>query len=418
MRTVATIIAREYLQRVRTKTFIFSTLAVPVLILGLGALSGYLGTRSVDLERRLLVVDATGVLVPALEARLEAMGFRVTAAAPGELAPEELDRLLEEGQFTGALFLDEATLSRGRALWRGRDDPPALRGIALRQAVTQAALEVRLAEVDAEGVLAPLLEGITLQVERVGDDPDRRVEELAGMLVAFVGAFFLYFVLVVYGTMVLRAVQEEKTGRIVEIIISSVRPWQLMLGKILGVGAVGLTQLGIWLGAGAAVALLAAPFVVSTVAALELPVEVADFLPAPGLVSFFVVCFLAGYFIFASLFAAVGAVCSTEEEAQQLQVPVVLLVLVPFFMLMPVLEDPDGVLAVPASLFPWFSPVLMFARVAVGSPPWWQVALSVVLMLAALLVTAWVAGRIYRTGILMQGKRPTLPEIWRWVREG
>jgi len=237
------------------------------------------------------------------------------------------------------------------------------------------------------------------------------------MAAGFVGSFFLYFVLLVYGTQVMRAVLEEKTGRIVEIILSSVRPWELMLGKVLGVGAVGLTQLGIWLLSGLLIVSLGIPALVALIPAGEVPAEIREALPGVGVGAFFLVCFLLGYFIYASLFAAVGAMCSSEEEAQQLQFPVVSLVIIPVILLMPVLERPETAFAVSVSLFPFFSPILMFARVAAGAAAWWEATLSVVLMTGTLFGTAWVAGRIYRVGILMQGKRPTVPELWRWLRQ-
>jgi ABC-2 type transport system permease protein len=248
---------------------------------------------------------------------------------------------------------------------------------------------------------------------------DDRVARMTGMGAGFVGAFLLYMVLIIYGSMVLRAVLEEKTGRIVEIIISSVRPWELMLGKVLGVGAVGLFQLVIWAAAGSLILTMGVPYLLAFLPIeAELLAQVRDVLPGVGVVAFFVVCFLLGYFLYASLFAAVGAMCSTEEEAQQLQFPVVMLVVFPIVLLMPTLENPDASWAQAASLFPFFAPILMFARVAASAAAMWEVGLSVVLMVGALWVTAWVAGRIYRVGILMQGKRPTVPELWRWIRQG
>jgi ABC-2 type transport system permease protein len=419
MSTLFTIIGREYLQRVRSRTFVFTTLAAPVLVLGLAGTSGYLAARVAVPDRALALVDRTGVLEEGVAPRLEGVGFRVEPVRPG--SPEEalLDARLASGELMGTILLDQRTLAEGRAVWRGLEDPPALRGLALRQAVAQAALEVRLRELDQEGTLEPLLAGGRLEVEGVAGGADAPDARLAGVGTALAGSLFLYFVLLVYGTRVLRSVQEEKTMRIVEIVISTVHPWELMLGKILGVGAVGLTQLLIWMGAGAMVAGLALPAVLPAIGGPGLPAGLwVAVRPEGAVLAFFGICFLAGYFIYASLFAAVGAICSTEEEAQQLQVPVVLLVLVPFLFLIPILDDPGSPLAVWMSLFPFFSPVLMFARVAVSEVPLWQSLLSVVLMFAALLVTAWVAGRIYRTGILMQGKRATVPEIWRWVREG
>jgi ABC-2 type transport system permease protein len=417
--TIFIVIRREYLERIRTKSFIFTTLAAPVLVLGLAGISGYFAARAAIPDRHLAVVDRTEILEERLRPRLEGVGFQIESVLPGSEAEAGLEARLASGELLGALFLDSLTLAEGRATWRGRDDPPALRGLVLRQALTQSALEARLGEVDPDRTLEPLLAGGRLEVERLEEGDDDGDERVAGVAAAVVGSLFLYFVLLVYGTRVLRSVQEEKTARIVEIVISAMRPWQLMLGKILGVGAVGLSQLLIWMAAGTILGGFFLPMILRDRGMGDLPVgELTTLLPGGGVLAYFVVAFLAGYFIYASLFAAVGAICSTEEEAQQLQVPVVLLVLVPFLFLIPILDDPDSGMAVWMSLFPFFSPVLMFARVAAGEVPAWQIGLSVVLMAAALLATAWIAGRIYQTGILMQGKRPTVPEIWRWVREG
>jgi ABC-2 type transport system permease protein len=142
-----------------------------------------------------------------------------------------------------------------------------------------------------------------------------------------------------------------------------------------------------------------------------------EFLPGAGLLGLFLIFFLFGYFIFAGLYAAVGATCNTDEEAQQAQFPVMLLVIVPILFVMQTIQSPNTTLSVSLSLFPFFSPILMFARVSIGAAPAWQVLLSFVLMGLTVVGVAWVAGRIYKVGILMAGKRPTVPELWRWVRE-
>ncbi len=414
-----TVIGREYLQRVRTRSFVISTIALPLLMLALFVVPAFFGARSAMTERSLALVDRTeGVLGPRVEARLEAAGFRVEGVSPGSPEEEALEARLVDEELAGALFLDEGTLATGSATWRGASPPSTLRRVGMQQAVVQSALELRLAESEDGPALAALLTGGGVTIERLDpDDPDDQ-ERVVGMVAGFAGAFLLYMVLLVYGSMVLRAVLEEKTGRIVEIVLSSMRPSQLMLGKIVGVGAVGLTQLAIWIGFGALVFGTGVPSMLPFLPEGGLPFEIREFLPGAHVFAFFALCFLAGYFLYASLFAAVGAMCSTDEEAQQLQFPVIMLVIIPIVFLMPVLENPTSAMATGLSLFPFFAPILMFARVAAGAAPLWEAALSVVLMAATLLGTAWVAGRIYRTGILMQGKRPTLPELWRWIRAG
>jgi ABC-2 type transport system permease protein len=215
----------------------------------------------------------------------------------------------------------------------------------------------------------------------------------------------------------MRATLEEKTNRIVEVIISSMKPWHLMLGKILGVGAVGLTQMAIWIVVGALIMTMGLPMLVAVAPELGSLSGVGGALPDIGLTVLFLGYFLFGYFMFSGLYAAVGAMCSTDEEAQQAQIPVMVFLVVPILMITTVIQDPHSALSTGFSLFPLFSPILMWARVAGGQVPAFEIALSFVLMAVAVLAIAWVAGRIYRVGILMSGKRPTLPELWRWLRQ-
>jgi ABC-2 type transport system permease protein len=418
MSVVSTIIAREYMQRVRTKTFIISTLGAPIILLLLFLVPAIMGARSAEAENRIAILDRTGELQEMVIPALEEAGYSVERVAPDSPEEASLEERLESEELAGLLVLDQETLDRGVATWRGASAPSTLRRFGIQQAVVQVVLVKRLVGMEEGASIVALLAGGQLEVERLSDDAPAEAERNAGMVAGFAGAFVLYVVLLIYGSSVLRAVMEEKTGRIVEVIISSVRPWQLMLGKILGVGAVGLTQLAIFVTLALLFFAAGVPRMLPMLPDVDLPFNVMEFLPGPGVFAFFFLCFFTGYFLYASLFAAVGAMCTSEEEAQQIQMPVVLLVVVPVIFLMPTLDNPDSALAVGLSLFPFFSPILMFARVAAGAAPVWQASLSVVLMLVTLGLTAWVAGRIYRTGILMQGKRPTLPELWRWIRVG
>jgi ABC-2 type transport system permease protein len=415
---VRTVIAREYLQRVRTKTFIVSTLAAPILLLLVVTVPVLTGIRGLESESRVALVDHTGVLADGVAIGLEQLGYRVEPIEGGSPEEEAVDARLDSGALVGVIVLDQGTLDLGVATWRGAMPPPTLRRIGIQQTVTRVALVHRLVSMDEGAAVAALLAGGGLRVEHLAGEAADEGERSAGIVAAFLGAFVLYIVLLVYGSSVLRAVLEEKTGRIVEVIISSMRPWQLMAGKIVGVGLVGLTQLAIVTAFGLLVLGVGLPRMTAMLPDVDIPFDLAVFVPTPAVLGFFAVCFFVGYFLYASLFAAVGAMCSTEEEAQQVQIPVAMVVVIPIIFLMPTLDSPEAPSTVALSLFPFFSPILMFARVAAGDAPTWQAALSVVLMLGTLAVTAWVAGRIYRTGILMQGKRPTIPELWRWIRVG
>jgi ABC-2 type transport system permease protein len=190
-----------------------------------------------------------------------------------------------------------------------------------------------------------------------------------------------------------------------------------MLGKILGVGSVGLTQLAVWILCGILALTFGVPALMAARPDLADPEAIAQALPGLGLISLFLALFLGGYFLYAALYSAVGAMCSTEEEAQQAQFPVVLFLIAPIIFLMPVMENPHAPFAVIMSMVPFFSPVLLYARAGAAEIPLSQIAASLTLLYLGVWGVAWVAGRIYRVGILMQGKRPTLPELWRWVKE-
>jgi ABC-2 type transport system permease protein len=415
MKIVMAVIRREYLQRVRSKWFVFGTIAGPLLMAAIIGVPILLGLREEAQDRAIVIMDRTGVLYEGVASRL-GESLDVERVEFSEGVTEQLESRIEGGEIAGYLVVDEGTLSAGRAVFRSSESPSTLRRVWIRQAVVESALEARLLDTsDADGVRA-LLDGGEVEYQNLDSDGPEEGERRAALVAGFVGAFMLYVTLIVYGIQVMRAVLEEKTTRIVEVIISVLRPWQLMLGKILGVGAVGLTQLGIWVLSGALLLSFGLPYLLALRPELVEVQDALEYLPQAGGLVLFLVFFLLGYFLFSSLYAAVAAMCSTEEEAQQTQIPVTLLVVAPMIVLPVIMEDPNGALGTGLSFVPFFSPILMFPRFMAGAPLW-HVGVSLVLMAITVLAVAWVAGRIYRVGILMQGKRPTLPEIVRWVRE-
>lgn len=413
MRGVWAVIKREYLQRVRSRWFVLTTLLAPVLFLALMAVPAWMESRGEELERRLVLVDGTGVLADRLTPALEDSGYEVERVADPPPAEDELRRRVAEEEVGAVLVVGQETLDRGAARWIGSNRPSTLRAMALRQSIVRAALEARL---DGQGVDAgALLGGGSIQVEVLGEDGQGFQDP--AFVTVYMGTFLLYMVILLYAVAVMRSVLEEKTNRIVEVVISSIRPWHLMLGKILGVGAVGLTQLAVWVGIGILAFVLGLPALLAARPELTEMAGLRDFLPGAGWLGLFLVFFLGGYFMYSALYAAVGAMCNSDQEAQQAQTPVVLLLVIPVIFVPGVMQSPSSTLSTSLSLVPFFSPILMFARSALGAAPAWQVALSVVLVGLTVVAVAWLAGRIYRTGILMAGKRPTLPELVRWVRE-
>lgn len=418
MRGMLPVLRREYLERVRTKVFVLSTLGLPLFLGLIFAVPMMMGARDGQRDREIALLDRTDVLATPLAAALKAGGYTPVLVPDGPNALSALDASLEEGRYGGALVLDEETLRAGQVEYRGRRTPGVATSLALQGAVARTALQVRMRSEGMPDGMDSLLRGGTLQVVRVGVDPDDdgAIDAEAGAQAGFLGAFLLYMVLVLYGTAVMRSVLEEKSGRMVEIVLSALRPRDLLLGKILGVGAVGLTQIIAWVAIG-------------TVAVRFLPERlsgglsgvgggIGSLLPSSGIVALLVVFFVLGYLLYASLYAAAGAVCSREEEVQQAQFPVTLILIIPVVLLPGVMNDPDWVVGKGLALVPFFAPVLQFARAAAGAAAPWEIALSLGLMVLSIPLVAALAGRIYQVGILLQGKRPGLREIWRMARAG
>lgn len=415
MRVLFAVIRREYLQRVRSKWFLVSTFAAPAFMIIAMVVPIILQSGREETRRTIALVDETGLLADRVEPRLEESGFTVEVAPPG--SEDSLRTRALDGELGAYLVLGQDALARGHMTYYGAQGPGAIRGMNIRGAVVQSALEARLAEAGADVDLDALFAGGTMDLKILDEGTSGATEDEPEFLGVFIGSMLLYMVVLMYAAAVMRAALEEKTGRIVEILISSMRPWQLMLGKIIGVGSVGLTQLAVWILCGSLAITLGVPALVATRPDLANPEAIAQALPGAGLIVLFVALFLGGYFLYAAVYAAVGAICSTEEEAQQAQVPVVIFLVAPVLLLIPVMESPQATWAVILSMVPLFSPVLLYARAGAAAIPHWQVGLSLALLYLGVLGVGWVAGRIYRVGILMQGKRPTLPEIWRWVRE-
>lgn len=413
--TVWAVIEREFMTRVKSRAFILATLATPLLVAGFFGLVVWLNVRDQGETPALAIVDETGVLYGLLEPRLDQIGYEAHLVAEADTDPEALDARVTGGNLTGYLRLDEETLNRGTATYRSTDGLSRLRRVSLAGAVAQSALEARLGGEQAD--MAALLTGGAITIDIVSSQEEEGDNGGGSPVFAFLGSFLLYMALLLYGSQILRAILEEKNGRIVEIILSSMKPWEFLLGKIVGVGAVGLLQIGIWIGFLMLLVLAVLPALPVAAAALPDAISVSGMLPGPGEVAFFAVCFVLGYLMYASVFAVVGALNSNETDAQQMMWPVIILVMIPMMTLGPVLDDPDATWAMWLSQVPLFSPILMFARVVVGAPAFWEVGLSLVLLAAGVWGMAVLAGKIYRVGILMQGKRPTLPEVWRWVRQ-
>jgi len=251
---------------------------------------------------------------------------------------------------------------------------------------------------------------VDLKTLKLGAGGEETRDQGQAFMLSYMMVLIIYMTVLMYGIYVMRGVLEEKSSHIVEVIISAVKPFELMLGKILGIGAVGLTQMVLWSVMGFA---LSAPAVLSAVGMsnIELPS-----IP-PGLLVAFVVFFVLGFLLYGTLYAGIGAAFDTEQDAQNFQMMITMMLVIPLVLLVQIMNEPDGTLSVVLSLFPFFAPILMFLRMTLTQVPFWQVGLSIVLMVGAIVVMAWLVGKVYRVGILMHGSKPKIKDLVRWVRE-
>lgn len=411
-----TVARREYLERVRTKAFVIGTILAPVLMTGMMLGPAFLSQRQRGKPLRITVIDATGSLRPAIEQALaERKEFdqtRFVIEPSGEGSADEqklrLRRAVIEGRLDGYLYLPPDVLTTSSGEYYGKSVSNRMDMRLLERVVQEVVIGRRLA---SEGLDSKRVKSLTRQVNvrtiRVserGEREDRGVTFIFGLVMMMM----LYISVLMWGQALMTGVIEEKSNRVVELTVSAMPSWHLFLGKLLGVGSAGLTQLGAWAVSMALVSLFGAPMLVSS----EIPMPEITWL----ILISFPVFFVLGYFLYASLYAAIGAAVNTIQEAQNLVFPVVMPLVISVMFFPVVLQTPDSPLSVGVSLFPFFTPLLMFLRITVLAPPAWQIAVSLALTSATVALVTWASARVYRVGILMYGKRPTFPELLRWVR--
>ena len=415
MRKIFAVVRREFVERVRTRWFWVGTVLGPVLMVGLIAFQVFLATRSGG-GRRVAVVDQTSTGFGARAAReLEQAVPRFTfpAVAGGDRVADSLQQAVVAKELDGFLLIGDSTLEHGTAEYRGSNASSLNDMETIQRGLAQVVFAARLERsgINPVAVRAAQIR-VRLATQKISGTrlTSETGEQAFGL--AFGMAIILYMAILLYGVAVMSSVLEEKTTKIVEVLVSSLRPFQLMLGKVIGAGSVGLVQLGVWATSFLLLTANQQRFGLAVGAGFHLP-EV----PAITLLVF-LTYFLLGYFLYAAMFAAVGAMSNNEQEARQMQVPVTLLLVVPYVSFIGILNDPHGSIATWMSLIPLFSPIAAPVRWAASPIPLPQLAASIAILLATVVGVAWVASRIYRVGILMTGKRPSLKEIVRWVRVG
>jgi ABC-2 type transport system permease protein len=408
------VVEREYLERVRTKGFVIATILGPLLLAGMMIVPIF-AMRSGSKPLKVAVLDGTGRLGPAVEEALRAARFDdkprfdvqpVGAEAPGGPGAG-LKKAVLEGGLDGYLDLPADAVAKGTASYFGRNVSNRIDLRTMERAVSDVIVGVRLAAAGLDpGKVKDLTKELDLKTIRLSESGERE-DQGAAMILAIILLMILYTSILMWGQMLMTSVIEEKTSRVVEVMASGVSSTTLLAGKLLGVGGAGLTQFLVWSLSLFAVSLtMAGPLA----GALSMP-EIT-----PLMLVSFVLFFLLGFFFYASLYAAIGAAVNTVQEAQNLVWPVMMPIILGMVFFTAVLEAPDGALSVTLSMIPGISPLIMFLRIVVLTPPWWQIALSIGLLALAILGVLWVSARVYRVGILMYGKKPTFPELMKWVR--
>jgi ABC-2 type transport system permease protein len=454
MRKLLVIVRREYLARVRTKAFLITTLLLPLFVVGSAVVPGLLFSIKSGGATRLAVVDETGKLyAPLREALLTAgdedeagqssaqpaqMPARGMPDANNEAQMRQIGKAMgqrfeiEQVQTTGR-SIDEirndlnARVGRnqldayvvlpanvlapdGKAEYRARNLGDMITTSQIRHALRQAVIEERMRGANIDPLrVRELSKEIQMDAFAAGTGAGK--DTGASFWLAMGVGLFTYMIILLYGQMLLSSVVEEKTTRISEVLFSSVKPFQLMAGKLVGVSLAGLTQLAIWL-----LAFLAfTTFGVATLAARGVNFTMPH-VPAAFFI-FAIIYFLVGFFTYGTLYVLVGSMVTSEREGGQMAMPIIFLSVVSIYVAFPIIRSPSSPLAFWVSIAPFLSPVSMLVRIVTETPPAWQIALSLSVAVLTIIVLTWVASRIYRVGMLMYGKSANIPEMLRWLRQ-
>jgi ABC-2 type transport system permease protein len=450
MNKMFAVMKREYLQAVRKKSFIIMTLLFPFIMAGVMVLPGLLMAKGMG-QKRIAVLDGTGRLEPAFakpneepkeeknatvqqEAQKALSGRRRGPTLPSQITVEYVNQARSPN-------LDEAAKPYLKRLSADKEAADKLEGVFLipktavenpdaemtyySRSSTDVMTQERLARLanrslqrmrlSANGIspetVDALLQDLPSEAVQLSRSGERKKGGELNFIVAFLFAAMLILPSFIYGQETMRGIVQEKTDRVVEVLVSSVSPMQLLSGKILGVAAVGLTQIAVWL----FMAGLIGAYGATTLAVANADINLSQFIrPIVGL--YFFVFYILAYLTYVCVYAVAGAVCNSEKEAQQFMMPLMMLMMAPWFLMMPIVLNPDAPFAVGFSLSPVFGPITMFVRALVTDPPVWHFVVSIGMSLLTILGFFWVTAKIFRIGILSYGKRPTIPELMRWVR--
>jgi ABC-2 type transport system permease protein len=431
MKKILLILQREYMVRVQKKSFIIMTLVGPLLLTLVYAVPIYLALKE-DKTRTIAVIDASGMLKGELESG------RDLVFKPLNTTLDAAKRAVLEEKYYGVLYIPSNSVDNpaGIKLFSKKSVSFELEN-NIEQTLKSKIEDVKLlkAGIDKQ-VLREIDTEISINTLNLTEDEGEKDSNSgAAFIVGYAAAFLIYFSIFIYGVQVMRGILEEKTNRIVEVIISSVKPFQLMIGKITGIALVGLTQFLLWIILGTAISSAAfsilksdsnvpqeqvdaafkkAPALQERADAVNKVSAALSTLNVPLILGTFLFYFLGGYLIYSGLFAVAGAAADSETDTQQFMLPISVPLIISFVIAQFVIQNPDGPLAFWLSMIPLTSPIIMMVRMPFN-PPVWEILLSMALLIIGFLLIAWVASRVYRIGILMYGKKVSFRELTKWV---
>jgi ABC-2 type transport system permease protein len=424
---IFTIIRHEYLTKVRTKGFIIGTILGPLAIIIVLAAVVFVALLSEDSGiKKIAVIDYSNLIGEKLIAADTSRYYSTNKTE------QELSRLVLREEIDGYLVLPEDIVlsNKARVFTRGGG------GLAFIENIeSQVGHLNRIERLKASGldisVINVVEQSFKVETEKITEKGTEKDYTEGYAVLGYVLGFAIYMFMFIYGSFVSRGVIEEKANRIIEVLASSARPFEIMMGKIVGIGLVGLTQVLFWIimivglvyiGQPLLMHFLSDPAMLSPGMMSPEQVEVQanmgmlkDFVN-PFIIIAFLFYFLSGYFIYSTIFAAIGSAVDQEQDAQQLMTPVTMLIVIPMLFISVVMSNPDSTISVVLSLIPFFAPILMIVRIAATQVPFWQIATSVILIIGTFFGLVWLASRIYRVGILMYGKKPSLKDLAKWVR--
>ncbi len=407
-KNVFLIARREYLERVRAKSFLIMTVLIPALMGMVIFFMGMMG-RSMGSGQHIAVLTDSPRFAEDLKAEFtNSPGTKqpvvdvYSPSEPGVRARLDDELKSKSANLDGYLAVTSAPDGVGRP---GFEWVPKVQSdVITRSRVADAARTALTREqLSKSGMLPNQVDALLKPVELASGNG--KADHAGAAVASAYGMYFLmYFVILFYGMNVARSIIEEKTSRVFEVLLATIKPTEMLAGKVIGVGAVGLTQVGIW--------------IALAIGALKFGTMGADVhvLPSPGQTVLFVVFFLLGYLLYSSVAAALGAMTNSEQELQQMQIFLMLPLIVSSLVIWIVITNPDGAISKGFSFFPFTTPLIMYSRVIVGHPGWLQIVGSIAELMVTIAIVLWLASRIYRVGILMYGKKPNLPEIVRWLR--